>query len=190
MTESSRATVVRVAQRGIRSAILDVLVVGFRRDNPGAAVNAVLALAASFLPDVIERTYGVEFRPWQRVYAETAMLTHAVGMLGLYDDTWWWDHLTHVLSATLLGGVVHAAARRRGRDPRPRVLATVVGAGVLWEILEYAVHALTDRLEIDPVLIPYSARDTVIDLFFNFLGGLLVIALGDPLLSNFTRDSD
>ena len=177
----------KTIHRRIRDAILSVLAIGVRRGNPGAVVNAVVSFAATYVPDAVESRYGVEFRPWQRVYIGTAMLTHAIGMLGPYDDTWWWDHVTHTHSATLVGGFVHAVARRRGRDPRPRVLAAVVGLGLLWELLEYAVHAITDRLGVDPVLIPYSTRDTLVDIVFNLLGALLVLAFGDRLLRNFTR---
>jgi hypothetical protein len=180
----------RRAERSIRLATLGVFTEGLRRRNSGGVVNAILAFAATYFPDVVEHRYDVTFRPWQRVYTAIVMLAHAVGMLGPYDDTWWWDHVTHTLSATLLGGFVHAAADRRGDDPRPRVLAVIVGAGVLWEIMEYAVHAVTDRLGLDPVLIPYSARDTVLDLCFNLLGALFVLAFGDRLLRNFTRHSD
>lgn len=183
----TRTLLARKAERGIRCAILTVFAVGVRRGNPGAIVNAVFGLGGSYLPDIVERRYDVEFRPWQRVYTGTAMFTHAVGMLGLYDDTWWWDHLTHTLSTTLLGGFVHVTAHRRGRDPRPRVLAAIVCGGVLWELTEYAVHGITDRLDLDPVLIPYSARDTLLDLLFNLFGALLVLAFGDRLLRNFTR---
>ncbi|ADB62094.1 hypothetical protein Htur_3230 [Haloterrigena turkmenica DSM 5511] len=180
----------RRAERGIRGSIVAVFVAGYRRANSGAIVNAGLGLAGAYLPAVIERRYDVEFRPWQRVYTEIAMLAHAVGMLGPYDETWWWDHVTHTLSATLLGGTVHAAARRRGRDPLPRVLAVVVGSGVLWELMEYTVHALSDRFGLEPVLIPYSVRDTLFDLAFDFLGAVLVLLFGDRLLRNFTRRRD
>lgn len=193
MLGTSLSSVVQTAQRGVRTAILGACALGLRRRNSGAVVNGVVALAASFLPDVIERRFDVEFRGWQRVYAESAMLAHTAGMLGLYEDEdawWWWDHLTHTLSATLLGGTVHAAARRSDRDPQPWTLGVIVGGGVLWEILEYAVHGITDRLGLDPVLIPYSARDTVVDLLFNLLGALLVIALGDRFLRNFVPDAD
>lgn len=189
MTKVTSTSATRTAERGIRCGILTVFVVDVRRRNPGAVVNAVLALAVASFPAIIERRYDIEFRPWQRAYTTTAMLAHAVGMLGLYDDRdwwWWWDHLTHTLSATLLGGFVHGVARRRGRDPHPRVLAVIVGGGVLWELMEYAVHALTDRLGIQPVLIPYSTRDTLDNLAFNLLGALLVRLFGDRLLRNFT----
>ena len=170
---------------GIRVAIAAVWVEGVRRRNPGAVFNAVLALGATYLPDLIESRYDVEFCPWQRLYADSAMLTHAVGMLGPYDDVWWWDHLTHAHSATLLGGVVHVVARRRGRDPRPRVLGAVVATGVVWEVAEYTVHAVSTRLGFDPLLVSYGPRDTLVDLIFNLFGALAVVVLGDRLLGNF-----
>ena len=190
MSETSRISVARAVERGIKLAILAVFGVGIRQRNPGAVVNAVGALAATYVPDALERWYGFEFRPWQRLYAGTAMLTHAVGMLGPYDEEGWWDHVTHTLSASLLAGIVHAAARRRGRNPRPRILAAIAVGGVLWELLEYAIHAVCKRIGLEPLLVPYSARDTLLDLCFNLIGALLVLAFGDRLLRNFARPGE
>jgi hypothetical protein len=83
---------IRTTERAVRNALLAVFVVGIRRRDPGTVANAGLALAGTYLPAFVERRYAVAFRPWQRVYAETAMLTHAAGMLGPYEETWWWDH--------------------------------------------------------------------------------------------------
>jgi len=187
MRRSTWPSVVRTVERGVRYAIVAVFGVGLRQRNWGAVVNAVLALVAASLPDALERQYDVEFRPWQRLYAGVAMLTHAVGMLGLYDEQGWWDHVTHTFSATLLGGVVYVVAHRRDRDPRPRVLAAIGAGGLVWELLEYAVHAISDRLGVESILVPYSTRDTLLDLVFNLVGALLVLAFGDRLLRNFTR---
>lgn len=172
------------AERGIRYGILAVFVIGLRRRDLAAVVNACIALAASYLPDIVAGTYDVAFRPWQRAYVSTAMLTHAVGMLGPYDDIWWWDHLTHTHSSTILGGLVFAVARRRGRDPNRRVVAGVVCLGVLWELVEYSIHATANRLGFEPLLVSYGKTDTLLDLVFNLCGALLVLAFGDRLLSN------
>lgn len=180
----------RVAEFAVRNLLLGVLVEGLRRRSPGAVVNAVLALAGTYLPALVERRYAVTFRPWQRVYTAIAMLTHAAGMLGPYEDVWWWDHLTHTHSATLLGGVVHASARDRGRDPRAPILVVTACVGLLWELMEHAIHAAARRLDLEPVLIPYGERDTLLDLCFDLLGALLVCVFGDRLLGNFTRKDD
>jgi VanZ family protein len=180
----------RTAAKGIRVAIVAVVVEGVRRRDPASVINGVLALGATRLPELVEELYAVEFRPWQRLYADFAMLAHAVGMLGPYDDVWWWDHLTHTLSATLLGGLVFVDARRRGRDPRGRVLAVIVAAGGLWELLEYVIHSLSPRFGLEPVLVSYGRTDTVLDLLFNLVGAVLTLALGDHLLANFVDQSD
>jgi hypothetical protein len=113
------------------------------------------------------------------------MLAHVVGMLGPYDGQGWWDHVTHTFSATLLGGVGHVVARRR--DPRKHVLDAVAVGGVVWESLEYAIHWVSRRLGVESALVPYSTRDTLLDLVCNFLGAVLVLAFGDQLLGDFVR---
>jgi hypothetical protein len=181
-TRDAGTSVTREATRASRYAILGVFVAGIRRRNPGAVVNALVSFVATYLPRVVEWRYGVEFRPWQRLYLNVGMLAHAVGMLGPYDDVWWWDHVTHAYSSTLLGGFVHLRARRRGRDPRPHVLGVVLCVGVLWELMEYAIHGVCRRIGLEPLLIPYGREDTLFDLVFDLLGALLVIALGGRLL--------
>lgn len=190
MPKVSAERIAQDGQRSVRVALVGVFVVGLRRRNLGAAVNAVIALVGTFVPDVLELVYGVEFRPWQRLYTGVAMLTHAVGMLGPYDDTWWWDHLTHTHSATLVGGVVHVVTRRRGKEPAPRVLGAVFAAGLGWELIEYAIHTIADALGIEPILMTYGRTDTLFDLCFNGLGALVVLAFGDQALENLVGDED
>lgn len=187
--EDSWAAVAQEVERGLRYGIVSVFVVGYRRRDPGAIANAALALVAAYLPGVIEHRYNVEFQPWQRVYAEIAMFTHAVGMLGPYDDIWWWDHLTHTHSATLLSGIVYTLSRRRGRNPRLYVTVVVVCVGALWELMEYVIHTTANRLGLEPILVSYGKIDIVLDLVFDLLGAVLVLAFGDSILKNFIRDT-
>lgn len=190
MTDETRTSAEERAEKGIRGATLAVFVEGLRRRDLNAVVNGVLMFAATYLPGVAERLYDVEFRPWQRVYTDTAMFAHAAGMLGPYEETWWWDHVTHTLSATLLGGLVHVVSRRRDRTPARDVLASVVGGGLLWEAMEYAVHSASDRLGIEPMLVYYGPYDTVKDLLFNLVGAGVVIAFGDRYLRNLAESDD
>jgi len=168
----------------LRWAIVAVFVVGIRQRNPGAVVNAVFAYLGTYVPAVVERTSGIKFRPWQRLYVATAMLLHAIGMLGPYGDIQWWDHITHTMSASIVGGSTFVAAKRRGKDPLPLTLGSVVTLGVLWELIEYLIHATATRLGVDPILVFYSRKDTVLDLLFNLVGASLVILFGDRKLDN------
>jgi len=189
-TRDTGTSMTREAARASRYAILGVFVAGIRRGNPGAVVNALVSFVATYLPRVVEWRYGVEFQPWQRFYLNAGMLAHAVGMLGPYEDVWWWDHVTHMCSSTLLGGFVHVRARRRGHDPRPRVVGVVLCVGVLWELMEYAIHGVSRRVGLEPLLIPYGPEDTLLDLVFDLLGAVLVLAFGDRLLPNLLRKDD
>ncbi|UHQ98214.1 hypothetical protein HYG81_19180 (plasmid) [Natrinema zhouii] len=168
--------------REARYTLLTVFLVGLRRRDPGAVVNAVVAAIGTYLPKFVTRAYGVRLRPWQRAYVNSAMVTHAVGMLGPYDDIWWWDHLTHTHSSSILAGIVYVASRRKGRNPGPRVVATVVSLGLAWEIVEYAIHATAKRLELEPILVTYGPKDTFLDIVFDLVGALLVLAFGDRVL--------
>ena len=167
-----------------RYAIIAVFMIGVRQRNPGAVVNAVFAYLGTYVPAVVEQESAIEFRPWQRSYVATAMLLHAIGMLGPYDDIQGWDHVTHTLSASIVGGATFVAAKRRGKDPLPLTLGSVIALGVLWEIIEYLIHATANRLEVDPILVFYSRKDTVLDLVFNLVGAFLVILFGNRYLAN------
>jgi len=168
--------------RGLRLAILGVIVVGLRERKPGAVANGVVGLCATFLPDALARWYDLTLSPRYRIWVSGSMFLHAVGMLGPYDDTWWWDHVTHTLSSSLIGAVAHVYARRHDRDPTWPVLGAVVGFGLFWEGIEYLVRVLADRLGIRPVLVQYGRADTIGDLVFDVVGGLIVVAFGGRLL--------
>ena len=180
---------IRETERSIRYGLVAVLLVGLRRRDLPAVVNALGGLLASALPSVIEHWYDVEFEPWQRLYTSSATLTHAVGMLGPYEDVWWWDHVTHAHSSSIFASIVYTHARHRDRDPAPRVVAAVTVVGVLWEAAEYVIHRGARLVGLEPILVPYGKRDMLLDLCFNLLGATLVLAFGDRLLRNFTPET-
>lgn len=177
-----------------RLGLLYVGWLGIRRRDASVLVNALLSLLGTFIPTVLERRYPIHLRPWQRLWISVAMLMHAIGMLGTYDRIWWWDHVTHTLSASIVGAIAYVVTRtspnRRGdhRGP-PRATPTVVfgwtmGLGLLWEVLEYAIHVVENRLGLTPLLKRYGRRDTVLDLVFDGVGAALVIIFGPEALAN------
>jgi hypothetical protein len=171
-------------ERPFQAALVVVGAVGLRQRSPSTVVNAVAAFVGTLIPGTAGRWYGLVIRPWHRAYVGIAMLAHAVGMLGLYEECRWWDHLTHTLSATIVGGVGHVVARQRGDDPTWWVLATVGGLGVGWELLEYAGHAIAEWLGIEPLLVPYGRDDTLRDLLFDLVGAVIVLLVSDRLIGD------
>lgn len=188
----------RSVQRGVdrllQAGIVAALVAGIRRRDPSVIVNGCLSLTLVSIPGHLERRYGVSFRPWQRLWVSTAALVHELGMLGAYDDVWWWDHLAHTLSGGVVAGaadVVHRVSPVEGRQLpisiRSRttfVVGVTLGFGFVWEVFEYLVHALGDRVGVEPVLVHYSRLDSVGDLVFDALGAVLVVLYGRRALSN------
>lgn len=47
--------------------------------------------------------------------------------------------------------------------------------GVFWELIELVAREVGERFDIEPVLIHYGWRDTIVDLGFDVVGAFLVI---------------
>jgi hypothetical protein len=168
------------------AAIGLVLAVGVRRRNASVAVNSLVSLAAATLPGLVSLTAdGVSIGPELTLWIAAAGFFHSLGMVGFYESTWWWDHLTHTLSAALVAALVYAAALVVADSSASAPLAAeavvpltvgfVVVAGVFWELLELVGRAIAERLDFEPLLIPYGRLDTALDLVFDAVGALLVI---------------
>jgi hypothetical protein len=173
---------VSLATVAIQCSILVCAVVAVRRRDVAAAVNAGGALVLSFVPILLETAIrGVEIGPVLPAWLAVAGVLHAVGMLGLYESTSWWDHLTHTVSAALVAALLYAAipAWAPGMSRPAVAAATVAGTfvvGVCWELVELAAREVGARYDIEPVLVYYGRRDTAIDLGFDIVGALLVVA--------------
>ncbi|MFD1568126.1 hypothetical protein ACFSAU_11535, partial [Halolamina litorea] len=111
-------------------------------------------------------------------WVAVAGFLHSLGMLGRYESVWWWDHLTHTLSAALLAALLYASLLVVA--PGVAVVGTVVVTltlGVVWEIGELLAREVASRYDIEPVLVHYGRRDTALDLVFDAVGTVLVVAL-------------
>jgi hypothetical protein len=167
-------------QAGIAAAFL----VGVYQRDPSVVVNAAVALAAVFLPAV---TLGdvVPMGSPLSLWIGAAGFLHCLGMLGLYESVWWWDHLTHTVSAALVAALVYAVLLAgvdggtigtRGGAAGVTVLLTLA-VGVAWELVELAARDVGDRFDVEPVLVHYGWRDTAFDLGFDALGAVVVVLL-------------
>jgi hypothetical protein len=189
-----RADLGVLAGRAMQFVIAGILVVGLWERNIAVVVNAVLALAITFLPAVLRRDWDVHLDTGLTLWLMLAVLLHTVGMLGFYVTVSWWDHVTHTLSATIVAGAGYATARAVDEytdaiylPPRflfVYILLFTMAFGVLWEVLEYSVRFVTDLVGVEAVLIQFSVEDTIVDLIFDFVGAVLVALFGTPRLQS------
>lgn len=193
LPDDYHARVVRV----MRGLLLIAIGIGAVERNVDILVNATGGLAVTFVPAVLERKATVSMDAGLSVWLTAAVFLHVVGAVGIpgvpgnfYSEIWWWDHLTHVASASLVAGIGYTVLR--GIDEHsnavtlPRRLTIVFTAlfvlafGVYWEIFEFAVGQV--RIGGESALTQYGVEDTLKDLAFDTVGGIVVGVLGQIYL--------
>ena len=158
-----------------------------------AIINGTIALVVTFLPARLERNYAFPIDPWLGLWITGAVFLHTLGSAGVYGVVGWWDHLTHATSASLVAAVGYTAARaldlHSDRIAIPRrfvfvyILIVVLSFGVVWELFEFGLDALSDATGLTMPLAQKGLDDTVRDLMFNSLGAILVALFGQVHLS-------
>lgn len=175
------------------AGISATLLVGRKTDNFAAVINGVASLALAVSPPAVEfglkvgMGVDVTFGQALPLWLGGAGFLHMLGMLGWYDSVWWWDHLTHTVSAGLVAALTFAGLHMLVRHSPDVQLSTTyiavftvlftLGAGVLWEFVELLAREVGERIDHPPVLHHYGLRDTALDLLFNCVGALLVVVL-------------
>ena len=184
---------IHAAYLALLAGIVATTVVGKRTQNFPAFVNGVGSLLLALFPPLVEIgaslvvtfefTIGIELPLW----IAAAGFLHMLGMLGWYDTVWWWDHVTHTVSAALIAATIYASlltldrtAPELGLSPLYVVSFTILftlAIGVFWEFIELAARELGHRIDRPPVLEHYGLKDTALDLVFNGVGALIVVTL-------------
>jgi hypothetical protein len=177
-------TTQRRLHRGMQTTILLILVAGVVNRNLSVVVNAAFALGVTLLPSFLARDFDVRLGSGLELIITFAVLLHSLGMIGLYDHIWWWDHLTHVLSGALVASVGYATARAfddySDAVTFPReflaiyVFLFTVAVGVLWELVEQVGREIAIAWGFDPILVVYGLEDTMWDLVFDMIGAVVV----------------
>ncbi|OYR47974.1 hypothetical protein [Halorubrum sp. Ea8] len=172
------------------TGIVATVLIGLRSRNLQAVVNGVASAVAAALPTFTEFVFAltsgadVAFGPALSAWIAVAGFLHMLGMLGWYDTVWWWDHLTHSVSAALVAAVVYASLRAPSAlgsqfsGPYAALFTVLftLGAGVFWEFMELAARDIGEYIDRPPVLEYYGLRDTVLDMTFNGVGAVVVVA--------------
>ena len=167
----------------MQATIFTILLLGALQRNVSVVVNATFGLAVTLLPGMLANDFDVHLGSGLSLFITFAVFLHSLGMFGLYDRLWWWDHLTHVLSAALVASVGYATTRALddyseavyfpGEFLAVFVFLFTVALGVLWELLEQVGRELAIAGGFEPVLIIYGLEDTMWDLVFDMVGAVV-----------------
>lgn len=179
----------KAASRGMQGGIVLVAFVGVATSNTTWVPAALASLFVSFVPSILKRDLRLVLPVWLNFWIVLALFLHVSGgFLGFYDYLPGFDHLTHAMSASLIAalGFIVVVALDEYVDsiylPRPFlgffIVVFTVAIGVTWELLEFANDQLTGSN------LQYSLSDSMIDLLFDSLGGLIVAAAGSHYITH------
>lgn len=193
----------RQATRVMQFSLVGFLFVGLYELNVGIVVNAAIGLLITQLPAILERDYGIPMDAGITLWITAAVFLHAFGTVGLpftqafYGNVGWWDHLTHAVSSSIVAAAGYATTRafdEHRRDLRfpPRfmfafLLCITLAFGVFWELIEFGVNGLAALLgSTESALVIYGVEDTMLDLVYNTIGGVVLAIWGTVYLTDVT----
>lgn len=189
------------ATRLMQLSLFGFLFVGIYEMRLGVVVNATLGILITELPAVLERDYDIPMDAGLTLWITAAVFLHALGTVGLphteafYGNVGWWDHLTHVISSSLVAGAGYATARAFDEHhpdlhfpPQfmfALLLCVTLAFGVLWEVIEFGISGAATLLGSgESALTIYGVQDTMLDLVYDTIGGLLVAVWGTVYLTD------
>ena len=199
---------VGISQRRQRQVtyVLEVLLVGIfaigvLTGSTGVIVNTGVGLLVTQLPALLERDYGIALDPALTLWITTAVFLHAVGVIGLpwadanfYKSVWWWDHLTHALSSSIVAAIGYTTVRALDRHSEEIyvpdrfmfvfILMFVLAFGVAWEVLEFTITLVAAATGNATILTQFGLGDTMLDLVFDTIGAIVVAIWGTAHLTD------
>ena len=178
-----------------------ILAIGLITGSTGVIVNTGVGLLVTQLPALLERDYGIALDPALTLWITTAVFLHAVGVIGLpwadanfYKTIWWWDHLTHALSSSIVAAIGYTTVRALDRHSEeiyvpPRfmfvfILMFVMAFGVAWEVLEFSITLAAEATGNATILTQFGLEDTLLDLVFDSIGAVVVAVWGTAHLTD------
>lgn len=169
----------RLAVRLLQLALVGLVGYGLVTMRFAIAATGGFALAITLLPAALRREYGYSMDVGLVLWITVAMILHTVGSLWLYAWFQWYDEITHTVSATIIAGIGYASFRAfelhsDDIDVPPAfravfIVVFVLAAGVVWEVLEFALGG---------VVTVYGIDDIVTDFVFNAVGAVIMAVWG------------
>jgi hypothetical protein len=187
--------------RGMQLALFGMLFVALERQSPNLLVTTGTGLLVTFLPGLLERDLGLPMDAGLTLWITTAAFLHTVGVAGipgtgtsLYADIPYYDHMTHALSASVVTGVGYATVRALDEHSEgihlPRrfmfafLVVFVIAFGVIWELIEFSIAAGSEAAGLTSTgFTQHGLDDTLLDLVFNTIGGIIVALWGTVYLT-------
>lgn len=194
----------RIAAQAMQYGLFGMITVGFYEGSVGVIVNAGVGFVVTYIPALLRRDYDIELDPALVLWITLAVFLHGFGTVGLpgaevhpYRSIWWWDHMTHMFSASLVAGAGYVTVRALDEHTDavsfpPRftfvfILLFTIAFGVFWEVIEFAIALVAEATGGTSVLTQYGLEDTMKDLLFDTLGGIVVGVWGTAYLSGLTE---
>jgi hypothetical protein len=187
--------------RGMQLTLFGLLFVALERQSPNLLVTVTIGLAVTFLPAILERDLEIPMDAGLTLWITTAAFLHTIGVAGipgtrapLYNAIPFYDHITHALSASVVAGVGYATVRAvdehsPGMHLPERftfvfILVFVVAFGVVWELIEFGVDIVGTATGVGATgFTQHGLEDTLLDLVFNAIGGVVVAIWGTVYLT-------
>jgi len=173
----------RLASRAMQAGMVAVAVAGIATDDLIRVLAALFALFVSFIPSILRRDLKITLPIELNFWIMLALFLHVVGgFSGFYSTVPGWDHLTHMMSASMIAAlgfvsvVIIDKYSESVRLSKPFLAFFIVmftmAMGVLWEIMEFASDSIAH------LNLQYGLTDTMVDLLFDGFAGFIVAIVG------------
>ena len=167
----------------MQAGILGVAAAGLVTHHLTWVPAAIVSLFVTMIPSIVKRDVGFTLPPELNFWVVLALFLHVVGgYAGFYNSVPGWDHLTHIMSASLIGalGFILVVTLDKYVEsiylPRPFLAFFIVmftmAVGVLWEIMEFSNDSIAHTK------LQYGLSDTMYDLLFDGIAGFVVAFAG------------
>ena len=189
------------ATYAMEMGLVGIMFVGIWSGSTTIFVNALVGFVVTQIPPLLERDYGIPLDPALTLWITGAVFLHAFGVAGLpgaeenlYGQEWWFDHVTHALSSSVVAAVGYATARALDEhSPEihlPRqfmfvyILLFVLAFGVIWEVIEFGLGELARWQGNTALLTQHGLDDSMLDLVFDTIGAIIVAIWGTVHLND------
>lgn len=182
--------------RTMRVGILLMAIWGVTIGDVAIVINAGAMLFVTYLPAALRERFDLPFDRGLVLWVTLVVFLHTLGSVYIYDVSFWYHNITHPASATIVGAIAYIAVRvvdaRRPTVHVPPVylpwlvIGIVVAFGVFWEIGEFIFDILSALFDVQMPLAQYGLDDTMSDLIFNAIGGVIFVKWGIPFVTDLT----